>query len=156
MQISSQKRGVALVGDAVHSFPPDIGQGINAGLGDVMALDRALKASKGHIGPALKFYENDRGPEIKALIRLARFGSPYQYKQPLRIDRFRRFLWLSNVTLRLLLNKITFGFIPTASIMLSQNPSLTYRQIMRRADAVTAGFTAVLACFFYRAMTLVF
>ena len=35
--------GIALVGDAIHAFPPDIGQGVNAGLADVVALDLALQ-----------------------------------------------------------------------------------------------------------------
>ena len=35
--------GVCLVSDAIHAFPPDIGHGVNAGLADVVALDRALK-----------------------------------------------------------------------------------------------------------------
>jgi len=30
--------GVALLGDALHAFPPDLGQGVNAGLEDIMEL----------------------------------------------------------------------------------------------------------------------
>ena len=114
------KAGVALVGDAIHAFPPDIGQGINAGLADVEALDRALQgkdlisgkfkdsaSSLPSIGSALKEYERVRAPEVRALIRLARFGSPYQYRQPLRKDRVGRFLWTMNVVMRLFLNKIS-------------------------------------------------
>jgi 2-polyprenyl-6-methoxyphenol hydroxylase-like FAD-dependent oxidoreductase len=35
--------GVVLVGDAAHAFPPEGGQGVKAGLADVMALNRALR-----------------------------------------------------------------------------------------------------------------
>ena len=85
MEASSEdgECGVVLVGDAVHTFPPDIGQGINAGLGDVVALDRALKGvdlqtgltkeKNGtnselppKLGSALKEYQRVRGPEVSA------------------------------------------------------------------------------------------
>jgi 2-polyprenyl-6-methoxyphenol hydroxylase-like FAD-dependent oxidoreductase len=35
--------GNVLVRDACHAFPPNIGQGINSGLNDVVALDQALQ-----------------------------------------------------------------------------------------------------------------
>eukprot|EP00751_Fragilariopsis_kerguelensis_P036576 CAMPEP_0170958804 /NCGR_PEP_ID=MMETSP0735-20130129/35920_1 /TAXON_ID=186038 /ORGANISM="Fragilariopsis kerguelensis, Strain L26-C5" /LENGTH=157 /DNA_ID=CAMNT_0011372791 /DNA_START=125 /DNA_END=595 /DNA_ORIENTATION=+ len=35
--------GVVLVGDALHSFPPDIGQGVNAALSDVMMLGQCFQ-----------------------------------------------------------------------------------------------------------------
>jgi 2-polyprenyl-6-methoxyphenol hydroxylase-like FAD-dependent oxidoreductase len=34
---------VILAGDAVHAFPPDLGQGVNSALEDVYALHRALE-----------------------------------------------------------------------------------------------------------------
>ena len=33
-------KGVVLVGDALHSFPPDLGQGVNSGLEDVLELNK--------------------------------------------------------------------------------------------------------------------
>ena len=163
--------GVALVGDAIHAFPPDIGQGVNAGLMDVVCLDRALcgldtvtgkeistaaaataTATRGNhsqkeppvLQSNLARYQKQHAPEIAALIRVARFGSPYQYKQPHRIDRLRRNLWLANVAFRLLLNKMTFGLIQKPCIMLTQMPELTFRQVMRRADLTTALFKAII------------
>ena len=35
--------GVVLVGDTLHTFPPDIGQGVNTGLMDVASLDHVLR-----------------------------------------------------------------------------------------------------------------
>jgi 2-polyprenyl-6-methoxyphenol hydroxylase-like FAD-dependent oxidoreductase len=144
--------GVALVGDACHAFPPDIGQGINMGLQDVEALDRALvgrdlitneqSETPATLGAALKTYEKVHAPEVASVIRLSRFGSPYQYRQPLYKDRIGRFLWTMNVAFRLLLNKLSFGIIPPAAIMMAQNNKLTFRQVMRRADLETAGLTA--------------
>jgi hypothetical protein len=46
------------------------------------------------------------------------------------------------VAFRLLLNKLSFGIIPPAAIMMAQNNKLTFRQVMRRADLETAGLTA--------------
>ena len=151
--------GVALVGDAIHAFPPDIGQGVNAGLADVAALDRALrgldtvtgkeiKSRNSEEAPSFKSnlerYQKQHEPEIAALIRLARFGAPYQYKQPHRIDRLRLKLWTANVVLRLLLNKVTFGLVPPQCIILSQKSDLTFRQVMRRSDWTVLTLKAVL------------
>lgn len=144
--------GVALVGDAIHAFPPDIGQGVNAGLMDVVCLDRSLKGLDTETGDEisnntdenqttlqsnLERYQKQHSPETAALIRLARFGAPYQYKQPHRIDQIRRKLWTINVVFRLLLSKLTFGFIQPSCIILSQDNKLTFRQVMRRADRTT-------------------
>jgi 2-polyprenyl-6-methoxyphenol hydroxylase-like FAD-dependent oxidoreductase len=152
----SGNTGVVLVGDAVHAFPPDIGQGINAGLADVEALDRALQGKDlisgddqnekpVNLAQALKTYEQVRVPEIKSLIRLARFGSPYQYRQPLYRDQVGRILWSMNVALRLLLNKASAGKIPPAAIMMAMDRSKTYRQIMRRCDITVAALWTLVA-----------
>lgn len=145
--------GVALVGDAIHAFPPDIGQGVNAGLMDVVCLDRALKGLDTETGEEitekkktkitalqsnLERYQKQHSLETAALIRLARFGAPYQYKQPHRADRILRKLWTMNVAFRLILSKLTFGLIQPPCIILSQNKDLTFRQVMRRADRTTA------------------
>jgi kynurenine 3-monooxygenase len=153
---SNNDWGVVLVGDAAHAFPPDIGQGINAGLQDVVALDRALRGEdivRGSssntlasttmtnsppapsLGQALDRYEQNRKGEHRALIRLARFGAPYQYSQSWWRDRLGKQLWTMNAVIRVLLNKISFGLIPPVAILLAQKHELTYRQVMRRADA---------------------
>ena len=148
--------GVALVGDSIHAFSPDIGQGVNAGLMDVVCLDRALSGldvvsgdelndnaatnkteQQSTLEANLNRYQKQHAPEIAALIRLARFGAPYQYRQPHRADRALRFLWTANVAMRLILNKLTFGLIQPPCIILSQNEKLTFRQVMRRADGTT-------------------
>mmetsp|Transcript_8928 Transcript_8928/g.10253 ORF Transcript_8928/g.10253 Transcript_8928/m.10253 type:complete len:644 (-) Transcript_8928:322-2253(-) len=149
--------GIVLVGDAAHAFPPSIGQGINSGLDDVIQLDKELTESsdssnekKRSLSQALRNYEKKRVPETKSLIRLARFGSPYQYSQPHYIDRIGKALWLSNITFRLLLNKLSFGLIPPPMIMMVMNKALTYRQIARKADTATAGIMAVLTSILIR------
>jgi len=146
---------VVLMGDSCHAFPPDIGQGINAGLQDVLALDRALvgediqtgkpatsddkgQPKRSTLGDALEAYERNRGPEHKALIQLARCGAPYQYRQTWIRDRIGRQLWTLNVAFRFFLNKISGGLIPQAAMLiLQQEQDLSYRQVMRRA-AITS------------------
>jgi kynurenine 3-monooxygenase len=153
----SGSNGVALVGDAIHAFPPDIGQGVNAGLMDVVCLDRALSGLDTVSGKPISSdskeprtladnlarYQQQHAPEIAALIRLARFGAPYQYRQPHRADKFFRTLWTMNVALRLILNKITFKLIQPSCIILSQRQELTFRQVMRRADLTTVFLKAI-------------
>lgn len=158
MGISNDKGtcGIALVGDAIHAFPPDIGQGVNAGLADVVALDMALQGQDTVTGEDVSIgdqsltlksnidrYQKQHEPEIASLIRLARFGAPYQYKQPHRIDVIRRKIWTANVVLRLFLNKLSFGLIPAQCIMLSQDPTLSFRQVMRRADLTALSLKAI-------------
>ena len=55
---------VVLVGDSVHTFPPDLGEGVNSGLEDVLCLDEALTKT-GKIGDAVKYYGSLRGPEVR-------------------------------------------------------------------------------------------
>merc|ERR1712127_971039 len=83
-------------------------------------------------------YERIRGPEIKSLIRIARFGGPYQYNQSLQKDRLGKKLWTANVIMRVLLNKITLGVFPKPMVLMINDPSLSYRQVARKADLGTA------------------
>ena len=127
--------GVVIIGDALHCFPPDLGQGVNTAFCDAMMLGKAFesasasassvpkaiatkKAPTSFVPKALKAYEDENGPETRALISLARFGAPFQYKQASAIMRFRKVLWTANVVLRIFLNKVTNGFSPTPSIMM--------------------------------------
>ncbi|GAX26316.1 hypothetical protein FisN_16Lh154 [Fistulifera solaris] len=152
----SGNAGVVLVGDACHAFPPDIGQGINAGLQDIVALDQSLRGedintrvmetsgeSSTPVTPpplssALAAYQENRVAEHRALIRLARFGAPYQYRQPWLRDRLGRLFWSMNVALRLLLSKMLPTVCPPPAVLLTNSrPDLTFRQVMRHADTLT-------------------
>ena len=55
--------GIVLLGDAAHSFSPDIGQGINAGLVDVVRFNETL-SNFSQLGSALKEYERIQAPEV--------------------------------------------------------------------------------------------
>jgi kynurenine 3-monooxygenase len=145
-----------------HAYPPDIGQGVNAGLQDVVALDRALcniniihriddatskektSTKTWNLGDALLAYQKNRGPEHAALIRIARFGGPYQYRQPWLRHRIGAMIWTMNFLFRTMVNKLSFGYISPPLLTLLSDPSLTYRHIMRRADITTFAFQFLL------------
>lgn len=75
-----------LIGDAGATFPPYLGQGVNAGLHDVVSLSRSLANANGDWHAARNEYESDRNTHAAKLERLANhhgkqlfqgsFGSP--------------------------------------------------------------------------------
>jgi kynurenine 3-monooxygenase len=125
--------GIVLLGDAIHCFPPDIGQGVNSALEDVCVLNEALSQSNDNISQALPVYESLRLKDIKPLIRLAQTAFPWQYNQaPLS-----KLLWSINFFLRLLLNRVLpFIFSPPAFFLI-QNYQLSYQEIWDKAQRTT-------------------
>jgi hypothetical protein len=116
----------------------------------VVALDRAMRGKNietgedlakkpEHLGEALNNYQRNRRPEHRALIRLARFGAPFQYRQPWIRHRIGNFLWTANVVMRTMLNKVSLGIVPPPCIKL-MSEKLTFAQVMRRADTATLVF----------------
>jgi len=151
MYVSSKKAeaGVVLVGDALHTFPPDLGQGVNAAFCDAMLLGKSFEeaassaiSTDGEISSfvpeALKSYEATNGPESRALIALARCGAPFQYDQSSILNRFRKTFWAANLALRLLLNKVTFGLSPKPAVLLMMDPTISFRRVMKKANTLTA------------------
>lgn len=69
------KGRVFLAGDAAHITPPFVGQGLVAGLRDAANLSWKLAmVIHGHAGPQiLDTYDQERGPHVRAMIRLAKF-----------------------------------------------------------------------------------
>lgn len=122
-----------LLGDAIHCFPPDIGQGVNSALEDVCVLERALSQSDDDLSRALPLYESLRSPDVKALVRLAQIAFPWQYNQaPLR-----RWLWNVNFVLRLLLSRLLpYVFSPPAFFLI-QNHQLSYQEISVKVQRTT-------------------
>lgn len=125
--------GVVLLGDAVHCFPPDIGQGVNSALEDVFVLNQTLAKSHDDLSSAMPLYETLRLPDVKPLVRLAQIAFPWQYNQ----DPWRGALWGVNFFLRLVLSRLLpFGFSPPAFFLI-QNHRLSYKEILGKAQRTT-------------------
>lgn len=86
-----RKYGVVVLGDAAHSMPPDLGEGLNSGLEDVSRLVDAIVAQRRKkplsVHKVLTKYERRRMPEVKALIRLLTFAG---YTVPEGATKWRR------------------------------------------------------------------
>ena len=101
--------------DALHAFPPDLGQGVNVAFcEEAAAIHTENKESV--MTRALRHYEEKNIPEVRALIALSRVGAPFQYGK--NSMKFRKFLWIANLTLRMLLNKLTLGVSPKPAIIM--------------------------------------
>eukprot|EP00392_Amoebophrya_sp_AT5.2_P002394 g2399.t1 len=106
--------GACLLGDSLHAFPPDLGQGVNCGLKDVGhlldSLDEQVGTAHEHdidsctqvAQAALEKYNKVATKEARAMCELlAHYGVPYQYLQPMSFAQvsswvaigFRMLLW---------------------------------------------------------------
>lgn len=150
---SSPVSGIALIGDTIHAFPPDMGQGVNMALGDVAVLDDCLAESSTKtennevcLNTALTEYQRRREAETKAVVRLCRFAAPFQYGQQnqSRLLRLRKFFWVANIGLRTILHKVTQGLLPNPGIMAMMDPKLPFATIMRRSDRLTIALWTLL------------
>ena len=128
-----QGTAVILLGDAVHCFPPDIGQGVNSALEDVAFFQETLAATEDNLSQALPRYKNLRQPDIKALIRLVQIGYPWQYNQ----NPLQKRLWSINFLLRLLLNRLLPYLFNPHSFLLIQQHELSYSEILAKSNRTT-------------------
>ncbi|MEH1892792.1 MAG: NAD(P)/FAD-dependent oxidoreductase [Nostoc sp.] len=129
----NQGTAVILLGDAVHCFPPDIGQGVNSALEDVYQIHEILAATQDNLSQALPRYQSLRQPDIKALIRLAQISYPWQYNQ----DLLQKRLWSLNFFMRLLLNRLFPLLFNPHSFLLIQNHELSYSEILAKSNRTT-------------------
>jgi 2-polyprenyl-6-methoxyphenol hydroxylase-like FAD-dependent oxidoreductase len=102
---ANQGTAVILLGDAVHCFPPDIGQGVNSALEDVYLFNETLAETQDNLSQALPRYESLRQPDIRALIRLVQISYPWQYNQAPFRRKTRVRVMRGSVALKPLLHK---------------------------------------------------
>ncbi|XGW00398.1 MAG: FAD-dependent oxidoreductase [Leptolyngbya sp. BL-A-14] len=119
--------GVLLLGDAIHCFPPDIGQGVNAALEDVFVLNEALDQKQDDLAQALPHYEAIRLMDVKAVVRLAQTAAPWQYNQ----NRWQARLWGLQFFLRFGVSRLLPVVSPPAFFLL-QNQQLSYQEIWQQ------------------------
>ncbi len=131
--------GVVLLGDSIHSFPPDIGQGVNSALEDVYVLHEALSQGDDDLSKSLLLYESLRGADVKALVHLAQIAFPWQYNQ----NPWRQRLWGINFFLRLTLSRfLPYLFSPHAFFLI-QNHQLSYQEILDQVNHTTRNLYVV-------------
>ncbi|MDZ8053488.1 MAG: FAD-dependent oxidoreductase [Aulosira sp. ZfuVER01] len=130
---NAQGTAIILLGDAVHCFPPDIGQGVNSALEDIYIFQEILAETQDNLSLALPRYQNLREPDIKALICLAQISYPWQYNQ----DYLQKNLWTINFFLRLVLTKLFPLLFNPHSFLLIQNQELSYSEILAKSNRTT-------------------
>ncbi|WP_013334478.1 FAD-dependent oxidoreductase [Gloeothece verrucosa] len=130
---SPSKTAILLLGDAIHSFPPDLGQGVNSALEDIYLLKDLLNETKDDLSQALPRYQELRLPDVKALIRLVQVSYPWQYNQNL----FQKRLWNINFLLRLVLSRLFPFLFSPHSFLLIQNHELSYSEILAKSNRTT-------------------
>lgn len=130
-----KERGTAVVlfGDAVHSFPPDIGQGVNAALEDIYLFHEVLDQTEDNLSQALPLYESQRQEDIKALIRLVQISYPWQYNQ----DPLRKRLWSINFLLRFVGSRLFPFLVNPHSFLLLQRHELSYSEVLAKSNRTT-------------------
>ncbi len=129
----NQGTGVILLGDAVHCFPPDIGQGVNSALEDIYVFQEILAETQDNLSQALPSYQNLRLRDIKALIRLGQISYPWQYNQ----DPLQKRFWSINFFIRLFLNRLFPFLFNPHSFLLIQNHELSYSEILAKSNRTT-------------------
>ncbi|GBF90815.1 FAD-binding monooxygenase [Raphidocelis subcapitata] len=156
---------VLLLGDALHCFPPDLGQGVNSALLDVLALDESLSAAakpkteggeaaagEGReaalpeavdLAAAAEDYHRRQLPQAEALCKLLPLGFPYQYSAGPR-----RTLWNFVFLAQLALSRALPWLMPPPTFMMVQDAGMDYVSILarvRRAQLVGRAILAALA-----------
>jgi kynurenine 3-monooxygenase len=132
---------VVLLGDAIHAFPPDLGQGANAALQDVAVLQQALEGCGDDVAAAAPAFERLRLPDTSALPELVQMGYPWQYSNHSGLPKA---LWMLRFVALSKLSKMLPWLSPPVYEMI-QDSRLSYQTILRRARRTKLRLTALAA-----------
>lgn len=75
---TSAAGGVVFLGDAAHSFPPDLGLGVNTSLEDAAVFAKVIDEG-GSLEDVLRKYESVRSGETRAVVKLHQSMAQFQY-----------------------------------------------------------------------------
>lgn len=130
-----ENAGVVVLGDAAHSFPPDLGQGVNSGVEDAGVLAAVVDAAgRDATGAEVAAdYERMREGDADGLSFAARNGLPFQYQQ----NRLRGTVDLVNVVLRQKLSSLWPRIFYPAVVSVAMETAMRYGEIARRARVTT-------------------
>lgn len=119
-----------LIGDSAHSFPPDLGLGVNSSLEDLIVLDQFMTTENGDLPAVFSSYERHKIPENAALVKLVQTVHPYQYNQiPWRLKT-----WTIAFLFKEILHKLSLGFLDRHAFALIQNHDIPYTEVERRKN----------------------
>ena len=139
-QIGDDKTNCVVIGDAAHSFPPDLGLGVNSALEDVYLLGQEIDTQPDNLAEAAMIYEKARLPESRALTRLVRTVFPHQYRHvPWRFN-----ISLAKILAQISLARISGGLIDEPTFRLSQDERISYTALERRKMMTDATFYTIL------------
>lgn len=142
-KLGPEQNGVAcvLIGDAAHSFPPDLGLGVNSALEDAFLFGKFLETQPQDLAHAALSYETQRMPESRALVRLVRKVFPYQYNHV----PWRFALSLSKIIAQMKLHRWTGKLIDEPTFRLCQDERISYTELERRMIRSDIYFYGILA-----------
>ena len=130
-----------LIGDAAHSFPPDLGLGVNSALEDAYLFGQSIEAEPRDLAVAAAAYETKRLPESRALVRLVRKVFPYQYNQvPWRFG-----LSLAKILAQMKLHRWSGKLLDEPIFRLCQDERISYPELERRMIRTDLYFYGILA-----------
>lgn len=126
--------GVVLLGDAAHSFPPDLGQGLNSGIEGVGVLATVLDGGGEEMtaGDVAQRYAELREKDVEGLMYCMMHGAPFQYGQ-IRVAKM--YMFLKSTVLRLLARWFPRVLYPAVSTMIFRD--ITYAEVKRRSQVTS-------------------
>lgn len=139
---SDTERGaVVLLGDAAHWFPPDCGQGVNAGLEDVTQLMTVLHwlPDNASLADVASAYERVRATDVDALLRIVRLVSR-QFALPKMVIP----AVIANMVARAKLAAVKPEWF-SPSVIHQLSSAKPYRAVLQGADATTNKLVAGVA-----------